>query len=146
MRQGSAETFIVSPGLTGSNEMNVVIREGACRGIDDERGLGKPSLSQRKDLGAVNLPDPAVLVDRWKHTMGCTANLDFRPDRMRGKNIYFLYSTAYTVPTRRGFGIEVSCKSLIFGGPCRGRTYGPLIKSGKRSSIRTARCCEGFPV
>ena len=33
-----------------------------------------------------------------------------------------------------------------FGGPCRGRTYGPLIKSGNRAIIRTARCCEGFPV
>ena len=33
-----------------------------------------------------------------------------------------------------------------FGGPCRGRTYGPLIKSGRRPMIRTARCCEGFPV
>ncbi|MEO7859883.1 MAG: site-specific integrase, partial [Nitrospirales bacterium] len=26
----------------------------------------------------------------------------------------------------------------IFGGPCRGRTYGPLIKSGNRAIIRTA--------
>jgi hypothetical protein len=34
----------------------------------------------------------------------------------------------------------------IFGGPCRGRTYGPLIKSGRRPMIRTARCCKGFPV
>jgi len=33
-----------------------------------------------------------------------------------------------------------------FGGPCRGRTYGPLIKSDKRPMIRTARCCEGFPI
>ena len=33
-----------------------------------------------------------------------------------------------------------------FGGPCRGRTYGPLIKSDRRPMIRTARCCEGFPV
>ena len=33
-----------------------------------------------------------------------------------------------------------------FGGPCRGRTYGPLIKSGRRPMIGTARCCEGFPV
>jgi hypothetical protein len=24
--------------------------------------------------------------------------------------------------------------------------YGPLIKSGRRPMIRTARCCEGFPV
>ena len=28
----------------------------------------------------------------------------------------------------------------------RSRTYGPLIKSGKSTGIRTARCCEGFPV
>jgi hypothetical protein len=27
-----------------------------------------------------------------------------------------------------------------------GKTCGPLIKSGKRAIIRTARCCEGFPV
>ena len=33
-----------------------------------------------------------------------------------------------------------------FGGPCRGRTYGPLIKSGRRTMIRTAQCYEGFPV
>ena len=33
-----------------------------------------------------------------------------------------------------------------FGGPCRGRTYGPLIKSGRQPMIRTAQCCEGFPV
>jgi hypothetical protein len=33
-----------------------------------------------------------------------------------------------------------------FGGPCRGRTYGPLIKSGRRPMIRTAQCYEGFPV
>ncbi len=33
-----------------------------------------------------------------------------------------------------------------FGGPCRGRTYGPLIKSGNRAIIRTARCYEGFLV
>ncbi len=25
-------------------------------------------------------------------------------------------------------------------------TYGPLIKSGNRAIIRTARCCEGFPI
>jgi hypothetical protein len=41
---------------------------------------------------------------------------------------------------------EVVCKSAEFGGPCRGRTYGPLIKSGRRPINRTARCCEGFPV
>ena len=33
-----------------------------------------------------------------------------------------------------------------FDGPCRSRTFGPLIKSGNRAVIRTARCCEGFPV
>ena len=33
-----------------------------------------------------------------------------------------------------------------FGGPCKGRTHGPLIKSGSRLIIGTARCCEGFPV
>ncbi len=33
-----------------------------------------------------------------------------------------------------------------FSGPWRGRIYGPLIKSGNRAIIRTARCYEGFPV
>ncbi len=33
-----------------------------------------------------------------------------------------------------------------FGGPCRGRTYGPLIKSSRWPMIRTARCYEGLPV
>jgi hypothetical protein len=42
---------------------------------------------------------------------------------------YFVCSTAYTVPTQRGVGRDGVCKWLIFGGPCRGRTYGPLIKS-----------------
>jgi len=31
------------------------------------------------------------------------------------------------------------------GGPCRGRTYGPLIKSVKRPIFVRSRCCEGFP-
>jgi hypothetical protein len=31
-------------------------------------------------------------------------------------------------------------------GTCGGVTCGPLIKSGRRPMIRTARCCEGFPV
>jgi hypothetical protein len=35
---------------------------------------------------------------------------------------------------------------LIFGGPCRGRTYGPLIKSVNRPIFQSARCCEGFPI
>jgi hypothetical protein len=30
--------------------------------------------------------------------------------------------------------------------PVAGRTYRPLIKSGRWRMIRTARCCEGFPV
>ena len=36
---------------------------------------------------------------------------------------------ASRVPTRRQAGRGRLCKWLIFGGPCRGRTYGPLIKS-----------------
>ena len=32
-----------------------------------------------------------------------------------------------------------------FCGSCRGRTYGPLIKSGRRPMIQTARSCEGSP-
>ena len=42
--------------------------------------------------------------------------------------------------------IAAGTNEVWFGGPCRGRTYGPLIKSGGRPMIRTARCCEGFPV
>ena len=37
------------------------------------------------------------------------------------------YIFAILLPTRRRRGRV--CKWLIFGGPCRGRTYGPLIKS-----------------
>jgi hypothetical protein len=32
------------------------------------------------------------------------------------------------------------------GGMPRSRTYSPLIKSGRWPMIRTAQCCEGFPV
>ena len=53
----------------------------------------------------------------------------FKARQERGENIYFLCSTAYTVPTQRGVGEVETCKLLICGGPCRGRTYGPLIKS-----------------
>ena len=31
------------------------------------------------------------------------------------------------------------------GGPCRGRTYGPLIKEGERAIFDKARYCNGFP-
>ena len=34
----------------------------------------------------------------------------------------------------------------VFGVLCRGLAYCPLIKSGKRPMIGTARCCEGFPI
>ena len=30
------------------------------------------------------------------------------------------------------------------GGPCRGRTYGPLIKSVKWLDFAKARCCNSF--
>ena len=53
----------------------------------------------------------------------------FEARQERGRKIYFLCSTAYTVPTGSVVGREGSCMLLIFGGPCRGRTYGPLIKS-----------------
>ena len=46
----------------------------------------------------------------------------------RARKIYFLCFTAYTVPTRRQARRGRLCKCLICGGPCRGRTYGPLIK------------------
>ena len=42
---------------------------------------------------------------------------------------YFYEPTAYTVPTRKSAEMELTRKWLSFGGPCRGRTYGPLIKS-----------------
>ena len=32
-----------------------------------------------------------------------------------------------------------------FGGPCRGRTYGPLIKSGQKTISHNACYCNGFP-
>ncbi len=32
------------------------------------------------------------------------------------------------------------------GGSGMREVYGPLIKSGNRPIIRTARCCKGFPV
>ena len=52
----------------------------------------------------------------------------FEAQQERGENKYFLYFAAYTVPTRRPAGRGRVSKWLIFGGPCRGRTYGPLIK------------------
>jgi hypothetical protein len=55
-------------------------------------------------------------------------DLKLRPSRKGTKNIFFCF-TAYTVPTRRPAERGRLCKWLIFGGPCRGRTYGPLIKS-----------------
>ena len=57
-------------------------------------------------------------------------SLDSFEARQEGEeNKYFLCCTAYTVPTWRPAGKRRRCKWLIFGGPCRGRTYGPLIKS-----------------
>ncbi len=48
---------------------------------------------------------------------------------------------------------EIVCRKVIvggvgwnFGGPCRGRTYGPLIKSGNRAIYQWARFCDGFPI
>ena len=38
----------------------------------------------------------------------------------------------------------MSVKMIV--GSAAGRIFGPLIKSGNREIIRTARCCEGFPV
>ena len=41
--------------------------------------------------------------------------------------------------SKRCLGRSKECRSGgKFGGPCRGRTYGPLIKSGNRAIIRTA--------
>ena len=66
----------------------------------------------------------------WTGTRaGTISNLDLRPGRRGTRKIYSLCLTAYTVPTLRGVRRGESCKWLICGGPCRGRTYGPLIKS-----------------
>jgi hypothetical protein len=64
------------------------------------------------------------------HSMGeniekCLIAVDLRPNRGGvGKNIF-----SVLLPTWRPAGRGRLCKRLIFGGPCRGRTYGPLIKS-----------------
>ena len=67
------------------------------------------------------------------HTLGeierLLIDVHLRPSGRGPEKIYFLCFIAYTVPTRRMVGRGVVCKWLIFGGPCRGRTYGPLIKS-----------------
>ena len=60
--QGSSKTFTITRGRRGTNETNVVIREGTCHGIGNECGLGVPSLLQRRDLDGVNLPDLTVFV------------------------------------------------------------------------------------
>ena len=73
MSQGSAKTFTFARGRRDTNETNVVICEGACRGIGNERGLGVPSVSRRRDLGAVNLQDLAVLVER-RHNHALVGN------------------------------------------------------------------------
>jgi hypothetical protein len=70
------------------------------------------------------------------HTLGeniekCLIDVDLGPNWGEPEKIYFLCFTAYTVPTRRLAGRERRCKGLICGGPCRGRTYGPLIKSAQ---------------
>ena len=72
------------------------------------------------------------------HSLGeniekCLIGLDLRPSR-RGsiKNIF-----SVRLPTRRGVAREGICKWLICGGPCRGRTYGPLIKREKAPFFTT---------
>ena len=82
----------------------------------NERGLGEPILSQRRDLNAVNLSDSAVVVERT-HNLILAGNIDgiyhefsFEVRQEGKRKIYFLCSTAYTVPTRRGVGGEGSCK------------------------------------
>ena len=131
--------------------------------VDDAISPPLPSLHDRLERASHSerlthaprkqmLSDLAVLVERThNHVLGETIDrmyreFSFEARQERGRKIYFLCSTAYTVPTRKGVGREGMCNLLICGGPCRGRTYGPLIKSGRRPIIRTARCCEGFPV
>ena len=75
-------------------------------------------------------------IKSWRGTLeASTSNLDLRPGRRGARKQYFLCSTAYTVPIRRGIGREGAYKLLIFGGPCRGRTYGPLIKREKEQFL-----------
>ena len=64
----------------------------------------------------------------------------FEAGRRGARKIYFLCLPAYTVPTRRGVGTGEAYKLLIFGGPCRGRTYGPLIKSEPQGMTQVVEC------
>ena len=109
MSHGSAKTFTFVRGLRGTNETNVVIREGACCGIGNERGLGVPGLSQRRGLGAVNLPDSAVLVERThNHILGGTIDWMYREfgfearQERRKKNIFSLSDCLHCAYTEKG--------------------------------------------
>ena len=69
--QGSAKIFTFARERRGTNEANAITREVARRGFGNERGLSVPSLLQRRDLGAVNLPEHAILVERThNHVLG----------------------------------------------------------------------------
>ena len=56
------------------------------------------------------------------------SDFDLRPSRRGGKKYFSLFYCLHCAYTETGWK-GVVCKWLIFGGPCRGRTYGPLIKS-----------------
>jgi hypothetical protein len=45
-----------------------------------------------------------------------------------------------------GDGRSISELQQKHDGMRRYQGFGPLIKSGRRPMIQTARCCEGFPV
>ena len=85
----------------------------------------------------------------------CVIDVDLRPSRRGTENKFSLFYRLQGQVHWRGLSVGVNHEKPIlsqrhaqarFGGPCRERTYGPLIKSGRRPMIRTALCCEGFPV
>jgi hypothetical protein len=81
-----------------------------------------------------------VSAERWFFMRFFPAKLGLLEESATGR----VYPAA---TLKRGFAqLAAGTNKVLFGGRCRGRTYGPLIKSGRRPMIGTARCCEGFPV
>src|SRR5713226_5679851 len=77
-----------------------------------------------------------------ENTEKCLIEINLRPNRGgTEKNIF-----SVRLPTRRLAGRERKCKWLICGGPCRGRTYGPLIKSDKRPFLTKLAIATVSPI